>query len=465
MKKFIISLLLISILLFSGCDAVRSISSTAINTNGELIITYSDGSEDNLGVVVGKDGADGEDGKDGVDGKDGIDGQNGVDGKDGADGKDGIDGKDGADGKDGKDGANGSLSIEGSESAIAHATSYALGSSVLVFCGYDSKIGSNKVYSSGSGVIYELDKETGDAFIITNYHIVYNSDKRASTGISDDISVFIYGKEYEEFAIPAEYVGGSLNYDIAVLRVSGSEILKNEGSHFLHEAEIGDSNAVTIGSDAIAIGNPEGMGIAASYGIISVDSEYIDMMGADDVTEVSFRVMRVDTAVNHGNSGGGLYDSKGHLIGIVNAKLIDSSVDNIGYAIPSNLVVAVTENIIDNCYEKEVKNVRKPMVGITVTPVNFRAVYDTESGLTYLKEDISVVEVSKTGLMLGKLEVGDIIKSATIKEKTFVFTRQYQLLDALLHARVGDEVTFTVLRGDKELSFTVTIREENVIDY
>ena len=85
----------------------------------------------------------------------------------------------------------------------------------------------SEVSSAGAGVIYQLDKEKGNAYIITNYHVVYNvdADTAATDGISTDIKLYLYGQEYADYAINAEYVGGSMNYDIAVLRVTGSEIL------------------------------------------------------------------------------------------------------------------------------------------------------------------------------------------------------------------------------------------------
>ena len=98
---------------------------------------------------------------------------------------------------------------------------------------------------------------------------------------------------------------------------------------------------MVVGSSAIAIGNAQGLGISSTSGVVSVDSEYITMTAADGKTAVAFRVMRVDTAINSGNSGGGMYDDNGNLIGIVNAKIVYDGVENIGYAIPSNGAVSV----------------------------------------------------------------------------------------------------------------------------
>jgi S1-C subfamily serine protease len=79
--------------------------------------------------------------------------------------------------------------------------------------------------SYGSGVIYSIDREAGDAYIITNFHVVYNSASVTSNGISNNIKVYLYGMESDAYAIPATFVGGSLTQDLAVLKVRGSRIL------------------------------------------------------------------------------------------------------------------------------------------------------------------------------------------------------------------------------------------------
>ncbi len=79
--------------------------------------------------------------------------------------------------------------------------------------------------SAGSGVIYRID-EDGSAYVITNHHVVYENDSTAENHISNDISIFLYGMEGSNYAIPAVYVGGSQNYDIAVLKIENNSILK-----------------------------------------------------------------------------------------------------------------------------------------------------------------------------------------------------------------------------------------------
>ena len=467
MKKLIIAALMLSMLLLVGCDSARSLIYSEINEDGELILFYSDGSEENLGVVVGKDGKDGLDGIDGIDGQDGRDGKDGAPGKDGKDGVNGKDGKDGENGQNGKDGVsvgdvdNFDVTVNTSGGESSAASAKALLSSVSIACKVDPlRSDSEPLYSLGSGVIYKLDKTKGDALIITNFHVVYNGKTGYQVGISEEISVYLYGNEYKEGAISAEFVGGSLTYDIAVLRVSASEILMKSSAT---AATLGDSDNTYPGQDAIAIGNSEGKGISVTKGIISVISESLSLTGADDSTEVTLRVMRMDTPVNHGNSGGGLYNANGDLIGIVSAKHIAEDVEGMGYAIPSNLAVALADNIIDNCLDKQNKSVLKPLLGITVSTTASYSYYDTESATVKIRETVVIVSTTETSLFVGKLLENDELVSISINGEKHTITRQYHILDALLTARKGDTVTLEFKRGDEILTADAVLSESNII--
>ena len=454
----VICLLFSSSFVLSSCDSSDAVGITnaQINENGELILIYSDGNEQNLGVVVGKDGSDGKDGEDGSNGKDGADGTNGQNGINGA------------------NGADGSLIITSDGSSIPAASAKGLRSAVSIVCNFQATIqqggwrpGSSNTttqdYSSaGSGVIYQMDKTAGDAFIITNYHVVYDASSNTENGISDDISVYLYGSEIEEKAIEATYVGGSLYYDIAVLQIDNSDILKASDAC---EVDVADSDEIVVGDTAIAIGNAQGYGISTSFGIVSVDSEYITMTAADGSTTVSFRVMRTDTAVNSGNSGGGLYNDEGNLIGIVNAKIVDDGVENIGYAIPSNVAVSIAENIIDYCYGKSEERVQRALLGITVSTSDSKAVYHSETGSFTIEETVSVYEVTEGSLADGILQAEDVLVSATLNGETTEITRQYHIIDMMLDVRVGDVVTLKVLRGGEEMNVSITITEDCLTEY
>ena len=305
----------------------------------------------------------------------------------------------------------------------------------------------------GSGVIYKLDKNTGSAYIITNYHVVYWNGSDTADDVSDDIKIYLYGQEYPEYAINAEYIGGSMDYDIAVLKVTNSDTLRESKAV---QAEFADSNETCILDTAIAIGNPEALGISATVGAVNVDSEYITMTRLDKSGYISIRVLRIDTAVNGGNSGGGLFNDEGKIIGIVNAKLVDSSIDNISYAIPSNVAKYVTDNIIyyDGIDSKN-DAVYRALIGVNVDVKSAGVNYDTETGKILKYEEVIVSSVTAGSASDGKLMVNDVIKSVTIDGVDYEITRTFNVIDVMLTARQSSSVVFHVLRDGASLDIAI----------
>ena len=307
----------------------------------------------------------------------------------------------------------------------------------------------------GSGVIYKLDKETGDAYVITNYHVVYNRYAITRGGISDNISLYLYGMENSSYAIKASFVGGSMTQDIALLKVEGSEILKES---YAREADIGDSDSISVMDKVIAIGNPEGYGISVTEGIVSVDSESLDMTGADGQTQLSLRVIRIDAAVNEGNSGGGLFDENGDLIGIVNAKRTGSDVDNIAYAIPTAFAINFVENILYYCDGVETFNPYKCLMGVTVTAKVMGVTVDKDGELIK-KEIVEVAELTATSIVKDKILVGDRLLSITVDGEKREITRIHHLIDHMLKARVDSEIVLEVERGEEKLNVSFSVPE------
>ena len=153
-----------------------------------------------------------------------------------------------------------------------------------------------------------------------------------------------------------------------------------------------------------------------------------------------------------------MYNSDGELIGIVNAKIVYDGVENIGYAIPSNVAVSIAENIIDYCYGTSTERVQRAMLGITVSASDSKAVYDSETGLVFIRETVSVYEVTEGSFSDGILQSGDVIESAVINGQLLSITRQHHIIDLMLDVRVGDVVILNVIRDgeEKEISFTIT---------
>ena len=318
---------------------------------------------------------------------------------------------------------------------------------------YEGYTETTKQTSRGSGIIYSIDKEHGDAYIITNYHVVYWNGADTENDISDDIQCFLYGQEYDKYAVNASFIGGSMAYDIAVLKVSSSDVLRESKAV---AAEFEDSNKVSILDTAIAIGNPEGLGIAATVGAVNVESEYISMRSLDKTGYISVRVLRIDTPINSGNSGGGLFNSDGKVIGIVNAKIADETVDNIAYAIPSNVVKYVAENIIYyNDLDPKNDSVNRLLIGVEVEVKSAGVTYDQTTGKVYKYEEVIVSKITSGAACDGKLVAGDVIKSVTIDGVKYEITRTFNVIDVMLTARRDSSVVFSVERDGVALDVSI----------
>jgi S1-C subfamily serine protease len=200
--------------------------------------------------------------------------------------------------------------------------------------------------SAGSGVIYSLNKATGNAYIITNYHVVYYANSAGVYSMSNNIRIYLYGGYVAGRAIPATYYGGDINFDVAVLKVSECADFIETETHpvYASPAAMTDSDAVTAGERVYALGNPNAEGFSVTAGVVSVPLEYVPVRRADGKVTITLPEIRTDAAINHGNSGGGLFNARGELIGIVNAR--DDSEDFLGYAIPINTVTTVVREAL-----------------------------------------------------------------------------------------------------------------------
>ena len=319
--------------------------------------------------------------------------------------------------------------------------------------------------ASGSGVIIKLSEDKSEAYILTNYHVVYDSSTRQ---VSKNIKVYLYGMESylygtnPNYAMSAKYVGGTMKYDLAVLKITASNILLNSNAR---ACEFADSNKVTVLETAIAIGNAAGDGISATMGKVNVESENIEILAVDERTSLSLRVMRTDAAVNSGNSGGGLFNSKGELIGIVNAKSASSTTDNIGFAIPSNVAKYIAENIIYYCDDTSYEHAYKCMLGITVSVSELYTEYDKDSGILYRRERVVVNTIpKKDAAAYGILKSGDVINSITIDGTVYEVTRTFHVVDAMLNARVSSVVVINVTRGSENIDLTIPLSNKDIVN-
>ena len=334
-----------------------------------------------------------------------------------------------------------------------YAASKALRSAVSVF----STFGSSS--SGGAGVIISMNKQAGTAYVVTNYHVVYNPSYTSNGGIGTS-SVYIYGREYSNYAISAVFVGGSMASDVAILRITDPYLINNQ---FLTAAEIYDSDSIHAGQTVFAVGNPKGEGISVTRGVVSVVSENINMQALNNTsTQEAHRVIRVDAPINSGNSGGGLFDSAGRLIGIVNAKSVETNVDNIGYAVPSTVAIGIAQNIIDNNGTG-----KKLLVGITTTVSDTFPEYDPVSGLTAIKQSVYITSIDPASPASGSgLAVNDIILAASLRRGASILeskavNQSYSLTEFMYKALSGDVLILKVLRGQSTLDIEVTLSSSN----
>lgn len=325
--------------------------------------------------------------------------------------------------------------------------------------------------SGGSGVVYKIDEDKDEAYIITNYHVVYSSSANSDNGgnIAYRIVGYLYGSEsangfktdkdsgnkvqengyyvfdYGDTGIEFTYIGGSVEKDIAILKTSASKL--KEINNQVRAVEFADS--YTVGETAIAIGNAEGQGISVTEGIISVDSEYIDL--SIDTTR-TYRSMRIDTSIYHGNSGGGLYNEKGQLIGITNSG--DETDENINYAIPLSIVKNTVENIMYyyNDGDDKTNGAYKITLGVEVSEEGSKFVYNAEDGTSKVEANISVAKVNAKSIAetMG-IKANDVLLSFYIDDKEYALDRSYEVGDLLLTVRVADKIGFKVLRGSETI--------------
>ncbi len=266
--------------------------------------------------------------------------------------------------------------------------------------------------SAGSGVIF-----SSDGYIVTNAHVI--------DGLTDEKSIQV--KIYNGQIYGAKVIGYDTKTDLALLKIDA------EG---LPYASFADSSKLMLGQDVIAIGNPLGLGVSCSNGIISALEKEIY------INNVYMTVIQTNAAVNAGNSGGGLFDINGNLVGIVNAKKTGSysmeSVEGMGYAIPSNTVTRIINELINNGYVKD-----RATLGIKIS-----------TGSYYTTEGVLVTEVIEGGSCdIAGLQAGDIILSID-GEKVTSYADLSKVLDT---KSVGQTVNVEVLRGEETLNFEVTL--------
>jgi serine protease Do len=322
----------------------------------------------------------------------------------------------------------------------------------VVYSPFGSTVRPSVASYAGSGVIISVDKDAGDMYVVTNCHVVYDASA-VGDKYCDDIALYFYGGEsLDSCKMTAEIVGATKNYDIAVLKVTGSDIVKNSNAT---AAEWVTDEEVYVGETVYAVGNPKAEYMSVTKGIISRDTEYItiDIGTTSSPDSYSYRVLRTDTAINGGNSGGGLFNAEGKIIGIVNAKSVSSDIDNMGYALPAATTRRVVQNILDNYDGTESHGLTRAYLGVTTTIVTSTARYNTEKNVTEILETVGISSIESSSKFYGKIHLDDIITKVTVKDgdgkvvEDIEVNRYHNITDAMLSVRAGYTVTLTINRS------------------
>ena len=276
--------------------------------------------------------------------------------------------------------------------------------------------------ASGSGFIL-----TEDGYILTNYHVIQNSNSVQVT-------------TYDNTAYSASIVGYDESNDIAVLKIDATG---------LTPVVLGDSDELYVGDEVMAIGNPLGeLTFSLTVGYVSAMDREVTLSSG-----TTMDLIQTDAAINSGNSGGALFNTYGEVVGITNAKYSSSSssssasIDNIGFAIPINHVKGIVTSIIEKGY------IVKPYIGVSVTSVSSEMIsYGLPKGAA-----VKVIAEGSPAEESG-LKVNDIVTAINGEE----ITTSSELVKIVSVAQPGDVLTLTVYRqGEAErLTITLTVGEK-----
>ena len=280
--------------------------------------------------------------------------------------------------------------------------------------------------AQGSGVIIRE-----DGYILTNNHVVNSSSTSSFYSIEEasKITVTLYNDDTQ---YEAEIVGTDEQTDLAVIKIDKDD---------LTAATLGDSDSVQVGEFCMAIGNPLGLGTTVRDGIVSaVNREVTDEDGN------SYTAIQTNAAINSGNSGGALVNSKGEVIGINTLKVSGDGVEGVGFAIPINDTTDVTDQLIE--YNK----VKRPYLGIGGIDVD-EALAERNNIVpgVYVKTLETFCAAEKAGI-----RVGDVI--------TKVDGQDVESVDELNEIKnkkaIGDTITLTIWRNGQTEDIKVTLQEQ-----
>jgi len=286
----------------------------------------------------------------------------------------------------------------------------------------------------GSGVIFKKNK--GQAFIITNNHVIEGAQELEVVTVSGEMK-------------KAKLVGADKVNDIAILAVDDKNIQE--------VAEMGDSRQLRLGETVLAIGNPLGLGDTLTSGIVSYTNRVVPVsLNQDGVYDWEQEVIQTDAAINEGNSGGALVDLNGKVIGINTMKISDTGVEGLGFAIPVDQVMKTVDELMTH------GKIARPYIGIYSMDLNNSYAPLEEDQLKELKlpsgvkDGVVVLDAigpaQEAGLQLNDVIVkfNDTPIPTTLEMKKFLYDK----------VKIGDTVKVTFYRDGKEQTTNVKLAEK-----
>ena len=290
------------------------------------------------------------------------------------------------------------------------------------YYGYSMK---SSASASGSGVII-----SEDGYILTNNHIVNTSSTSSYYQVSQANKVTV--KLYNDDTIyDATIVGTDETTDLAVIKIEKTG---------LPAAELGNSDSVKVGEFSMAIGNPLGMESTVTAGIISAVNRTITSDNRN------YTVIQTDAAINSGNSGGALVNSKGQVIGINTLKLSGTGIEGIGFAIPINSTVDIYKQLISD------GKVKRPYIGISGRDINEQTAKQYK-----LIEGVYIVSVEPySSAEKAGLKSYDVITEVDGKK----ITSMDELNEIKNSHKIGDIINLKVYRDNNYVDVQVTLGEQ-----
>jgi len=291
--------------------------------------------------------------------------------------------------------------------------------------------------AAGSGII--IGQNDTELLIVTNAHVVESANTLTVCFIDEE-------------AYEAEIKGSDTTNDLAIIAVKLSDI-SGSTMDAIKIASVGSSDDLKIGEQVVAIGNALGYGQSVTTGIVSALNRSIG--GEEDTSESKY--IQTDAAINPGNSGGALLNMKGELVGINSAKLANTKIEGMGYAIPIDAAAPILENLMTFATRSQVDEADAGYLGITGFTVTdeVAAQYNIPKGV-YVSDTGSDSAAGKAGI-----QQGDVI----VKFDGMSIDSMNKLRERLAYYKAGETIEVVVARANegeyKEKTVTVTLESKD----